>query len=266
MQPQVRLSPSIQELVWFVVLMIPAYLEVSLNGVRAVKTVASGGLGDIYLGDLVDLNLVRRNNGDSRCVIKVLKEHASSNNNKNTLTVFTQEIAVMNYLASHPNIAKFLGYTTVPKSIIMRFYPLSSLDAFIKNGIQGIPYQLDVVFNIMHGVGNGLRYIHTKQIAHRDLKPANILLEPMHHGSYLLRPLLTDFGISCILNPQSLAVHAFVPIQINGMSVRYAAPEQLRQFRGTNVSTDPVTVSRSDVYAFAVVVYELLTRKQPWAS
>ena len=86
-----------------------------------------------------------------------------------------------------------------------------------------------------------VEHAHARQILHRDLKPANVLVDA--HG----RPRLLDFGIAGLLDDtdggEARATRGAA------MTVRYAAPEQVRQQHGT-VATD--------VYALGVLLHELL--------
>ena len=99
-----------------------------------------------------------------------------------------------------------------------------------------------------------------------DKKDGNVLLERMSQNSPILRAILTDFGISRILNAQNLPVKYFRTININGVSARYAAPEALMAFRRSRLQiTEPQELKSVDVYAFSVLIWATLTRKVPWS-
>ena len=241
--------------------MIPAYLEVPSTAFTNVQKLAAGGVGEVYLAQICDQKLSMRAQHYPYCVAKVLRLETP-----NSSMEFAQEIALMNYLGSHHNIAKLIGYCMQPKTILMKHYPLGSLSGFIQNGIQGVPYRQDVIFNIVHGIACAIEFMHERQVAHCDLKPANVLLEFMAPRSFALRPLLADFGISRVLNPQSLAVTAFKTVDIDGVSMRYAAFEHIVRFiKGSSeMDGSPVVISRTDIYATGAIIYELLTRRPPW--
>lgn len=86
-----------------------------------------------------------------------------------------------------------------------------------------------------------VEHAHARQVLHRDLKPANVLVDTA------ARPRLLDFGIAGLLEDtdggEARATRGAA------MTVRYAAPEQVRQQHGT-VATD--------VYALGVLLHELL--------
>jgi serine/threonine protein kinase len=108
--------------------------------------------------------------------------------------------------------------------------------------------------------------MHRASIAHCDLKPDNVLLEPiLGPTGPFLRPLLTDFGVSRIVSQQPLAVKHFAVTHVKAASMRYAAPEIVWTFmRQGELSTEPCIIFGGDVYAFALTLYECLSRRRPW--
>ncbi|TFK43141.1 kinase-like domain-containing protein [Crucibulum laeve] len=103
---------------------------------------------------------------------------------------------------------------------------------------------------LIKGIALGVQVLHTMDpvIVHGDLRGANILI------SDIGTPLLSDFGLSQIIHDV-----AGIPFtQSNGVaeSYRYFAPE-ICLGKG-------ILSTRSDVYAFAMTVLEILTHKQPY--
>jgi serine/threonine-protein kinase len=103
----------------------------------------------------------------------------------------------------------------------------------------------------------GLAEAHARGIIHRDLKPSNLFVSTRMDGSPLVKVL--DFGISKMTESawdgrqESLTASGLVM-----GSPLYMSPEQIRSSRDVDV--------RSDVWAFGVILYELLTGVPPFAA
>jgi tetratricopeptide (TPR) repeat protein len=103
-----------------------------------------------------------------------------------------------------------------------------------------------LLFQIADQVLAALEAIHERGIVHRDLKPQNVVITPDH------RVLLMDLGVARLQADGETLTQAgeFVG------SIAYAAPEQF-------VATEHVG-PRADLYAFGVVLFELLTGRNPY--
>jgi serine/threonine protein kinase len=107
---------------------------------------------------------------------------------------------------------------------------------------------VDQAIRVIRAVGAALEYAHRRNIVHRDVKPENILLQ---EGE----PVVADFGVARAVCESLEQPSVTEP----GMAVgtpAYMSPEQ--------ASGDPVIDSRSDQYALACVLYELLTGEPPF--
>jgi serine/threonine-protein kinase len=108
------------------------------------------------------------------------------------------------------------------------------------------PFTPAAALDIMAGVLDGLAAAHASGIVHRDVKPENVLLTA--DG----RLKVADFGLA---RAQAAAGHTQAGLLIG--TVAYLPPEQV-----TGDSTGP----RSDVYSAGVVLFELLTGRQPFTG
>lgn len=102
------------------------------------------------------------------------------------------------------------------------------------------------VIPIIRQLAGALDEAHRHDLVHRDVKPHNILLAKQDRGDHVY---LTDFGLTKKLDATTLTISR------GGVGTPpYWAPEQ---FRGDRVD------ARADVYALGIVLYELLTGRQP---
>ena len=103
------------------------------------------------------------------------------------------------------------------------------------------------VVEIIFKCAKALDYAHRQGVVHRDIKPSNILFTPDQDVK------IGDFSIAHIYNADSTTT------QMGGMmgSPRYMSPEQLREEHIT---------SQSDLFSLGVVMYELLTGRQPFPA
>ena len=77
--------------------------------------------------------------------------------------------------------------------------------------------------------------------------------------------LLTDFGISKVLESKTDIVASFEIRNQNGLSLEYAAPELVERFRKRiKIGVTPALIRASDVYAVGALIYEVLVQKSPW--
>jgi Tol biopolymer transport system component len=156
---------------------------------------------------------------------------------------FEREARVVASL-NHPNICTL--FDVGPNFLVMELVEGPTLAERIQEG----PIPVDEALEIARQIADALDAAHEKGIVHRDLKPANVKLKP-DGGVKVL-----DFGLA--KTSGTTAPHENSPtITIGGTeagvilgTAAYMAPEQARG--------KPVD-KRSDIWAFGVVLYEMLT-------
>jgi serine/threonine-protein kinase len=99
---------------------------------------------------------------------------------------------------------------------------------------------------IATGICNALDYIHSHGIVHRDLKPENIMVDANDNVK------LIDFGIAAQAGARRLT---FAKLSNVMGTPEYISPEQVKGKRGDG---------RSDIYALGVMLYEMVTGKEPF--
>jgi hypothetical protein len=157
---------------------------------------------------------------------------------------FLREAQVVAVL-SHPNIVNIFDVDVQDGQpyIVMDFAPGGSLAARLQSG----PISLDETLRLAISLADALAYAHGQGLIHRDLKPANVLL------SANATPVLADFGLA-----RPIVGNSAAQITATGAvmgTLAYMAPEQF--------SAQPAD-ARSDLYAFGIMLYEMLTGRVPF--
>jgi eukaryotic-like serine/threonine-protein kinase len=179
-------------------------------------------------------------------VIKFLLEAAERNE---WLTrKFSQEAEALTRI-NHPGVVRVIDRDLSDDGrpfFVMELVKGRPLRVLMNSG----PMNLDYVAHIVRQLGNALHAAHQQGVFHRDLKPENIMLEQLSDGEEQIK--LIDFGIAKVTNPQAAPE---TEVAIVAGSRQYIAPEQLL----TQVAS-PAT----DIYALAIIVYEMVTGKLPF--
>lgn len=153
---------------------------------------------------------------------------------------------------SHPHVAEVfrmgrLGDET--PYLVMRFVKGRTMEERL--AAEGrLPARLAT--EVLHGVASALAAAHAQGIVHRDVRPANVLWDEEREQA-----VLTDFGIAAIL---ATSGEDSTRLTKTGQMVgdpRYLSPEQLR---------DEDLTELSDMYAFGILGYELLTGEGPYEA
>jgi serine/threonine protein kinase len=231
----------------------PAYREVPFNSFVLLKQLAQGGGGQIYIAQAASSETASYGN---ELIVKVI---ASSREEvpHSIMELVNQEISILQLMSNNRHFPKFIGYCEKPVCILMKYYECGSLESYLKK-----PLRTSHKHSITSDIAQGLLALHMNHIAHCDLKPANVLLERAENGR--LVAILTDFGIARIMSDEIVAAKDFNVVNLRGLSWQQAAPEVIRRFRGAVSYNAARMLKAGDVYAFAIIIYELLNRTRPW--
>ena len=226
------------------------------------KELGRGGMGVVYTAR----DLVQEAVGEKNPIVAIkllsedLKEHPAA------LYMLQQETKKARELA-HPNIITVYDFDRDGDQVYMTMELMSgvTLMEHLKERTSTAA-TLEEVTPIINGIAAGLKYAHEKNIVHSDLKPANIFLT--EDGVKIL-----DFGIARAVMQSDSSTTAYQkgllpsadsqlepqPTKNNSEMIALTpAYASLEMFMGE--SPDP----SDDVYAFAVICYQLLTGKHPY--
>jgi hypothetical protein len=239
-------------------LAVPGYLLMEFNkDYRPGKVLAQGGMGQVLVGTILNNDIAKEyNNGETECIIKRPLKEIDDN-------VFLQELALHEVFRKVKYFARLICFSKEPKAIVLKFYKLGSLKEFIyekesKPKFDQYDYELDLAIFLGKKIAWSLNFMHMKGYIHNDIKPDNILLDSDQEES--LFPVITDFGIVHITD-EAKVVKGINKQNLLAATMTYAPPERLQAIlKKTPLKNTP----KSDVYSFAILYLELLTRRHPW--
>src|ERR1051326_4707474 len=213
-----------------------------LGSYEGIPPLGAGGMGEVYRARDPRLN--------RSVAIKVLAPLFASDAER--LSRFAREAQVLASL-NHPNIAQVYGFEH--DALVMELVEGPTLADRIARG----PIPIDEAIAIARQIADALDAAHAQGIVHRDLKPANVKVRDDGTVKVL------DFGLAKLAGPDG-AAQGFGPDAANSPTLAspgtqigvilgtaaYMAPEQAK---GKTVDR------RADIWAFGVVLYEMLAGK-----
>jgi eukaryotic-like serine/threonine-protein kinase len=215
---------------------------------RVEEKIGAGGMGEVYRAH--DTVLGRE------VALKVLPQEFAANGER--MARFQREAKVLASL-NHPNIASIFGFENTGECtfLVMELVEGEDLSELLKHGAIAV----DDAVDIARQVAEGLEEAHEKGIIHRDLKPANIKRTPDGKVKIL------DFGLARAFsgqNPEEEKIGTdptmTAPMTMAGTIMGTAAYMSPEQARGKEVDR------RTDIWAFGLVLYEMLTGHQLFAG
>jgi adenylate cyclase len=212
---------------------------------RLLETIGKGGMGEVCLAD--DLML------DRRVALKFLT--CSPDDSGRALDLLICEAKAAAAL-DHPFICKIYEVAELGgrSCIVMEYVAGETLERRLRRG----PLPLVEALRLAEEIAEAIEAAHKRRLVHRDLKPANVMVT---EGSHIK---VMDFGLATRLPVPVSAEHADRDVRdthehgdtrLMMGTPAYMSPEQ--------ASGEPVD-RRSDIFAFGILLYELLSGIQPF--
>ena len=214
----------------------------TLSHYKIISKLGQGGMGEVYLAE--DSRL------DRKVALKILPEHLSER--ADLRERFEREARAVSSL-NHPHICTLhdIGEQDGIHFLVMEHLAGESLADRLEKGALPLEQTLEYAIQI----ADALDKAHRQGVTHRDLKPGNIML--VKSGAKLL-----DFGLAKLKATEATDENlSNLPTEQANLTaegtilgtLQYMAPEQLE-----GKDTD----SRTDIFAFGAVVYEMATGKK----
>src|SRR5687767_11586549 len=215
-------------------------LRSSLGAAYSIeRELGGGGMSRVFVGEEVAFG--------RKVAVKVLAPELAAGVSAER---FQREIKLAGQL-QHPNIVPVL---TTGIAAGLPYYTMPFVDGLsLRSRLdRNAAMPVGEALPILKDVARALAYAHDHGIVHRDIKPENVLLADE-------AAVVTDFGIAKALYASRTDAPGGTLTQV-GTSLgtpAYMSPEQ--------ISGDPSTDHRADIYAFGCVAYELLTGAAPFS-
>ena len=216
-----------------------------LGSYEVIAPLGAGGMGEVYR--------VRDSRLKREVALKVLPADVASDRER--LARFQREAELLASL-NHPNIAQVYGIEG--NALVMELVEGEDLAKRLERG----PIPINEALPIAKQIAEALESAHDAGIVHRDLKPANVKMREDGTVKVL------DFGLAKTLDPglatsgpQRLSSSPTITSPMATMggvllgTAAYMAPEQARG--------KPVD-KRADIWAFGVLLYEMITGRRPF--
>ena len=227
--------------------LIPDYLMVDFSSKLQINGSSFNFNESLLLHQGMNISLYDGNFGSKCVVVKVYKQ-PDGKSITYPLFFIRQELEMLTLL-SHPNIVNVFGYSLQPPCVLIEKSPHGNL--YQKLMDTGQKMGRLVRFHIACQIASALEYLHRKDVVYRTLKASSILVWSLDFAEEV-NVKLSNFERARFKSPSGLLGKTSF--------ASYPAPEMLRYSFREEYS------EKVDIYSFGILLYELVTRWQPFGG
>ena len=217
---------------------------------RIVRFLGQGGMGEVYESEDQELK--------EQVALKTIRPEIAAD--ERAIARFKREIHLARRV-THPNVCRIFDLfhhqpEGAPRPVTFLSMELLRGQTLADRLRRGGPMTTSEAAPIARQMAAALEAAHGVEVIHRDFKSANVMLVPAKGPGEAARVVVTDFGLARLSESGEGSTVSAASIT-GGMvgTPAYMAPEQV-----TGGAITPAT----DIYAFGIVLYEMVTGKLPF--
>ncbi|XP_022666583.1 kinase suppressor of Ras 2-like isoform X1 [Varroa destructor] len=226
--------------------------DIPLDEVQLQEKLGEGRFGVVYRGSWHGAVAVK--------MLNMEQASQSASRQSEIMDTFKQEVATFRK-TRHENLVLFMGACMKPPQLAIVTSLCKGMTLYRHLHLRKDKFNLNRISQIALQICHGMGYLHARGILHKDLKTKNIFYE---NG----KVVITDFGLFSVVKlcQGGQGGHRGDWLTIPQGWLCYLAPELIRDLRPGAGQPDLSFSTRSDVYAFGTVFYELLCGDWPFRS
>lgn len=210
---------------------------------RIVRKLGEGGMGEVFMAE--DIALGRN------VALKLLPERLVGEENARRRLIREAQAAAQ---LDHPNICSIYE---AGESDGLCFIAMQLIEGEpLSDRLAAKPLAPDEVMELATEIADALSEAHRRGVVHRDVKPHNVMVNARGQAKLMDFGLAKAFGVSSEAATEIAEDALTKPGVIIG-TMAYMSPEQVR---------GETADARSDVWAFGVLLHEMVTGKRPFAG